>query len=195
MQELNPANFYGRYLDDTKKVFDLVKEDFSTQLGKIIDLFSEARSKRATIFIMGNGGSAMNASHFAEDLSKGTISSDLPRFKAVSLTESVATILAWANDSNYEDIFLEQLKNLMEPGDVVVGLSGSGNSMNVLKAIEYANSKGNATVGFTGYDGGKLKKCVKISFHAPICNMQIAEDIHMQIAHVIMGYFNEQAKI
>ena len=143
---------------------------------------------------MGNGGSAATASHFVGDLSKGTIVADFPRFKAIALTDNVPNMLAWGNDSSYEDIFVEQLKNLMEPEDVVVGISGSGNSRNVIKAIDYANEKGAITIGLLGYDGGKLIEIVQESLHVPSFNMQQVEDIHALISHLLTSMIREEQK-
>jgi len=188
-------SFAKNYLDETKKTLNLIEEDLLNKIEKIVILLEEAKNKKNRIFIMGNGGSGSTASHFAEDLSKGTIVGDSLRFKAVSLTDSIPTILAWANDSSYDDIFIEQLKNLMEPDDIVIGISGSGNSRNVIKAIEYANQKGGITIGFSGYDGGKLIKCAKINVHVPSFNMQRVEDIHMLVAHLLMSLLLEKEKL
>src|SRR4030042_2124401 len=170
-------NFVKNYLQESKKTLNLMEENLLNKIEEIAILLEETKNKKNRIFIMGNGGSASTASHFAEDLSKGTIVGDLLRYKVISLTDSVPTILAWANDSSYDDVFIEQLKNLMEPGDVVIGISGSGNSKNVLKAIDYANQRGGITVGLSGYDGGSLIKLSQINVHAPSFNMQIVEDI------------------
>jgi D-sedoheptulose 7-phosphate isomerase len=187
-------NFAKSYLEEIKKTFNLIEEDLLNKIEKIAILLEEAKNKKNRIFIMGNGGSGSTASHFAEDLSKGTIVGNSLRYKVISLTDSIPTILAWANDSSYDDIFVEQLKNLMEPGDVVIGISGSGNSKNVIKAIEYANQNKGITVGFSGYDGGKLLKCAQINIHVPTFNMQRVEDVHMMIAHLLMSLLLEKQK-
>lgn len=186
--------FAKNYLDEIKKILNQIEEDLLNKTEELAVLLEEAKNKKNRIFMMGNGGSGSTASHFAEDLSKGTIVGDSLRFKAVSLTDSIPTILAWANDSSYDDVFIEQLKNLMEPGDVVIGISGSGNSKNVIKAIEYANQKGGITVGFSGYDGGKLIKCAQINVHVPSFSMQRVEDIHMLVAHLLMSLLLEKEK-
>ena len=133
-------NFIKNYLEETKITLNLIEEDLSNKAEKIADLLEEARNKKNRIFIMGNGGSGSTASHFAEDLSKGTIVGDSLRYKAISLTDSISTILAWANDSNYDDIFVEQLKNLMEPGDVVIGISGRGSLYSVKNLVNASHS-------------------------------------------------------
>lgn len=173
------------YLAEIKRLLDSIEADLINKVDKLASILTKARESKKTIFTMGNGGSATTASHFAEDLAKGTIAEGLPRFKAIALTDSVPSMLAWANDSNYEDIFIEQLKNLMEPDDVVIGISGSGNSMNVIKAIEYANGNGGLTVGLSGYDGGKLLKCAQENIHVPSFDMQKVEDIHLLVLHLL----------
>ncbi|MGD0576784.1 MAG: SIS domain-containing protein [Candidatus Staskawiczbacteria bacterium] len=187
-------SFAKNYLDETRKILDLMEEDLLNKTEKIANLLEETKNKKNRIFIMGNGGSGSTASHFAEDLSKGTIVEDSLRFKAISLADSMPAILAWANDSGYENIFVEQLKIFMEPDDVVIGISGSGNSKNVIKAIDYANQKGGITIGFSGYDGGELIKRAKINIHVPSFNMQRVEDVHMMVTHLLMSLLLEKEK-
>lgn len=177
--------FVREYLADTKKILGSMEDDLVNRVEKLASILSEARMEKRMIFTMGNGGSAATASHFAEDLSKGTITEGLPRFRVVGLTDSIPSMLAWANDSCYEDIFIEQLKNLMEPGDIVIGISGSGNSMNVIRAIEYAKGNGGVTVGISGYDGGKLLKSARENIHVPSFDMQKVEDIHLLVLHLL----------
>ncbi|TSD03639.1 MAG: D-sedoheptulose 7-phosphate isomerase, partial [Parcubacteria group bacterium Athens0714_26] len=143
----------------------------------------------------GNGGSAATASHFVNDLSKLTISEGRLRFKVVGLTDNVPILLAWANDTNYHNIFVEQIKNLIEPGDVVVGISGSGNSMNVINAIEYANERGGVTIGLVGYDGGKLINCVQHCIHIPISEMEKIEDMHLLIQHLLSTLIKKETEL
>lgn len=195
MEDINIREFSKNYLSEIKNTLELMKEDLSDKLEKIVPLLENARNKKNRIFIMGNGGSGSTASHFAEDLSKGTIVGDSLRFKAISLSDNVSAILAWANDSSYDDVFIEQLKSLMDPGDVVIGISGSGNSKNVIKAIEYANQKGAVTIGFSGYDGGKLIKCAAINIRVPSFNMQKTEDAHMIVVHILVSLLLEKEKI
>ena len=179
-------NFVKEYLAEVKKLLDSMEQDLASELDRLIPILGKARENRNTVFLMGNGGSASTASHIAQDLAKCTITEDLPRFKIISLADSIPGMLAWANDSSYEDIFVEQLKNLMEPGDIVIGISGSGNSMNVIKAIEYANKNRGKTVGISGYDGGKLLKCAQENIHVPSFHMQRVEDIHLLVLHLLM---------
>lgn len=183
--------FTQNYLSEIIKCIDLMKEFLPDRIDEIAKIFSVARDTGKKIFFMGNGGSGSTASHFACDLAKGTISTKYPRFKAISLTDNIPVILAWANDDSYEVIFVEQLKNLFEPEDVVVGISGSGNSPNVLRAIEYANKNGGITIGLSGFDGGKLKDIVQVSIVVPAYNMQQIEDMHLLIEHILTSLFRE----
>lgn len=165
---------------------EVIRNVDSKEIEKFINLLLEARDEGRRIFIFGNGGSATTASHFAADLNKGASFHREVRFKVIPLTDNLATILAYANDVSYEDIFVEQMKNFFEEGDLVIGISGSGNSANVLKTIDYANDSGGITFGITGYDGGELRKRSKYSFNVNFNDMQISEDLHMILCHVTM---------
>jgi D-sedoheptulose 7-phosphate isomerase len=142
--------------------------------------------------MMGNGGSAATASHYAADFNKGLSYGKARRFRFICLSDNVPTLTAYANDVAYDEAFVEQLRNFLEPGDLVVAISGSGNSRNVLKAIEYANRSGAVTVGLTGYDGGELKRIARYGVHIPIDDMQVTEDLHMvldHLAYAVLGRF------
>lgn len=154
------------------------------EIERLIDLLMMANVEGRTIFIFGNGGSAATASHFACDLAKNCLSPDAPRFRVVALTDNVPLITAWANDTAYENIFAEQLDALVRPDDVVIGISGSGNSENVLRAIRLANERAAITVGVTGFDGGQLKDLVTLSVHVPHFNMEQIEDAHLILEHM-----------
>jgi D-sedoheptulose 7-phosphate isomerase len=151
----------------------------------LVKLLLDANAEGRTIFILGNGGSASTASHFACDLAKNTISAGVPRFRVVALTDNVPLITAWANDTAYSGVFVEQLDALVKPGDVVIGISGSGNSENVLEAIRLANARSAITVGMTGFDGGQLKELVALSIHIPHLNMEQVEDAHLILEHMV----------
>lgn len=155
------------------------------KIAQVVELLKAARLGAKRVFTFGNGGSAATASHFAADLLKGAICEGKPRIKAFALTDNTPLLSAWANDSSYENIFAEPLDNLVEPGDIVIGISGSGNSVNVLKGIKVAKAKGATTVGFTGFDGGKLKDMVDIAIVVPSHNMEQVEDAHLLLEHVI----------
>jgi len=159
------------------------------EIYKAIEILKDARDKNRTIFIMGNGGSASNSSHFVNGLSQGATIKGKPRFKAISLTDNIPNLLAYGNDNGYENIFVEQLKNLLSVGDIVIGISGSGHSKNVIKAIEYANKNDAITIGMCGFDGGKLKKIVHYPIHVKCSCMEIVEDVHLSLTHVISSYF------
>ena len=186
------TDFTREYLGAIREILDLIEDELIDKIDKIAILLLEARNNKHTIFTMGNGGSASTASHFVGDLSKGTIVEGFPRFKAAALTDNIPNMLAWGNDLSYDEIFIEQLKNLMEPGDVVIGISGSGNSTNIVKAIQYANDNGGITVGLSGYDGGQLAQCVQESICVPSSYMQRVEDMHLLIEHLLTSVIREE---
>ena len=154
-------------------------------LERVLRLLEEAYLNGYRIFIMGNGGSAATASHFALDLAKNTILSGAPRLKAISLTDHVPLITAWSNDTAYEHIFAEQLANMIEPGDVAIGISASGNSPNVINALRLARQSRAATIGLLGARGGRIKEIVDAYVLAPGQNIEQEEDAHMILAHII----------
>ena len=161
------------------------------KLDTILNVLSEAQRERRRIFILGNGGSATTASHMACDLGKGAAVPGLPRLRAISLTDNTALLTAWANDASYESVFKEQLATLLEPGDVVIGISASGNSPNVLRAIEFANQHGALTIGFIGFGGGKLKDLVQIDITVSSRNYGVVEDFHCVLNHVLAQYLTQ----
>ena len=174
-----------KYLDEVAKTLEHMEKDLPFKAEEIVSALVKARDLGRRVYICGNGGSASTASHMASDLNKGSNRKDARRFKAVALTDNIPAMLAWANDSSYDDIFVEQLKNHLEKGDVVVGISGSGNSSNVLKALHYANDEGALTIGLTGFDGGKMAQLAKICYVVPNQTMQQIEDIHLLIEHML----------
>ena len=161
------------------------------QLQHVLQLLEETYYSGHRIFIMGNGGSAATASHFALDLAKNTIMPGAPRLKAISLTDHVPLITAWSNDTAYEHIFAEQLANMIEPGDLVIGISTSGNSPNVINAIQLAKACKASTVGLLGAKGGKIKEMVDAYVLAPGQNIEQEEDAHLILAHVITRHMRE----
>ncbi|ODS33914.1 MAG: phosphoheptose isomerase [Candidatus Scalindua rubra] len=152
---------------------------------RIIDILWEAYLNNKQIFVMGNGGSASTASHFACDLSKGTIVDGKKRLRVLSLNDNMALITALSNDLNYDAVFKEQLINLVNPKDVVIAITASGNSPNILKAVEYARQKGALTIGFIGFDGGKLKPMLDEYIVVSSRNYGHIEDIHLILEHMI----------
>ena len=148
------------------------------RIGEVVAILRQARSEGRRVFLFGNGGSAATASHFACDLAKLTRSKNEPDFKVIALTENSPTFSAYANDEGYEAVFAAQLRSLAEPGDVAIGLSASGRSANILRALEVARTLGLTTIGFTGFDGGKLKDKVDLCVIAAANDMQQVEDAH-----------------
>ena len=170
------------YINELKRCFDCVNEE---KVQSMIDTILGAYVNGRNIFILGNGGSASTATHFACDLGKGTASEGKPRLKAMSLTDNVALVTAIANDIDYSFVFAEQLTNLLGKGDVVICISASGNSPNVLKAAEYARSRGALVVSFIGFGGGKLKELVDKAIILPTEDYRQVEDTHLVLAHLI----------
>ena len=179
-------NKIENYFNNLKQTIDKIDR---LEIQNFINLLEHSRELGKTIYIMGNGGSASTASHFCCDFNKGVSygKSLSKRYKCICLNDNVATMMAYANDVSYDDVFVEQLKNFVEAGDLVIGISGSGNSENVVRAINYANSKGAETISLTGYSGGILKNISKHTLHMPIDNMQIAEDLHMIMFHLTVS--------
>jgi D-sedoheptulose 7-phosphate isomerase len=152
-------------------------------LDRIAEALWTTYERDGTILICGNGGSAASASHFACDMAKLTISADCRRVRALALTDNIPLITAWSNDQAYADVFVEQLISIYRPGDMLFAISGSGNSPNVLRAVEWANDRGAPTVGLSGFDGGKLARLARFGLHVHNDVMPQVEDIHMAICH------------
>ena len=170
---------------------EMVRAISMPHLESVLRLLEDGYHHGHRIFIMGNGGSAATASHFALDLAKNTIMPGAPRLKAISLTDHVPLITAWSNDTAYEHIFAEQLANMIEPGDVVVGISASGNSPNVINAMKLTKQYKASTVALLGAKGGKLKDIVDAYVLAPGQNIEQEEDAHMILSHVITRHMRE----
>lgn len=158
----------------------------------VVEVLLSANYVGSTVFIVGNGGSAATASHFACDLAKGTITPGRPRFRVTALTDNVPLMTAWSNDVAYEDLFVEQLRSLIRRGDVLVGISGSGNSPNVLKAVELARQSGGVTLGFSGFDGGRLSEMVDVPVVVPSQCMEQIEDVHLTLCHLVCTELRER---
>jgi len=154
-----------------------------------IEWFREARDGSKHIFVCGNGGSASTASHFTCDIVKGASYNRETRFRIMALTDSPATLSAYSNDVGYECVFVEQLKNFAQPGDLVMCISGSGNSPNVVQAMEYANSIGCKTIALTGRDGGRLGPLARLNIQVAVPHMGRIEDAHMVVCHMIAYHF------
>ncbi len=181
-------NDVTKYFSELKQMMHAISRD---NLQSVLRLLENCYHEGHRVFIMGNGGSAATASHFALDLAKNTIVPKAPRLKAISLTDHVPLITAWSNDTAYEHIFAEQLANLIEPGDVVIGISASGNSLNVINALILAKQSHAFTVGLLGATGGKIKEIVDAYVLAPGQNIEQVEDAHMILAHIITRHMRD----
>ena len=172
-----------QYFEELQRVAANLPHD---SINQIAEELLRANQSGRMIFLFGNGGSASLASHFACDLGKGTAyCNGGKRFRVLALTDNIPTLTAWANDSSYEDIFAEQLRNFVQPQDIVFAISGSGNSKNVLNALRVARAVGATTIGVTGFAGGEMKPLCDICVVVPSDNMQIIEDLHLSMAHSI----------
>lgn len=181
-QNPTPGAYAQGYLDHLGRLFGRMDHE---QIGRFIETLLYARERQARIFFIGNGGSAATASHFANDIAIGSRSRVKP-FRAVSLCDNLALITAIGNDFGYDQIFVRQLENQMDPGDVLVAISASGNSENVLHAVSYANQHGAITVGLTGFDGGRLRPLAQQNVHVPANQGEYGpvEDLHMIVDHL-----------
>jgi D-sedoheptulose 7-phosphate isomerase len=182
----DPVSFADAYLGYLTEVLKSIDRN---AIGKFTKTLLDARERGASIFFIGNGGSASTASHFANDIAVGTNSYAKP-FRAISLTDNQAIITAIGNDFGFDEIFSRQLQLLGKQGDIVVAISASGNSKNLLKAFEYANENGIKTVAITGFSGGAMKEMADEGIHVPTGSKEYgpAEDAHMILDHLIGNY-------
>ncbi len=183
-------SFAGGYIRD---VHELVGQADVAAIEKAVDALWAAYANGNKIFFFGNGGSAATAMHIVNDIVKGTTLKGRKAARAFCLSDNTSLMMAVANDISYEDIFVHQLKAYFDPGDVAVGISGSGNSENVLRAIQYANENSGVTIGLTGFDGGKLQSFSQINVHVSSKHYGKIEDLHMIICHVFGYYFMKRA--
>ena len=163
-------------------------------ISRFVDMVLQTCDNDGTIFIFGNGGSAATASHICGDFVKGISHGSRKKLKVICLNDNVPALMAIANDLSYDDIFIEQIKNFLKKEDLVIGISGSGNSRNVVRCIEYANRIGAKTVAFCGFSGGRIKKISSLAVHADVYNMEVAEDIHLIIAHCVKSIIAKRFK-
>lgn len=184
---------FRQYQKSVIGVLDTLDGD---EIETFIDMLMEAYKYDRFVFVIGNGGSAANASHLAQDLAKGTRRSkdQFKRLRALSLTDNVPFITAQGNDEGYDSIFEQQLRTFAKSGDYVIAISGSGNSPNIVKAIEWANSSGLKTIGVTGFDGGKLREMASHTVHVPLNDMCTAESVHSIIFHYVILEVLEKMK-
>ncbi len=178
-----------QFLDRVGKELDRIDPN---EIQKLADLIHQRYVAGRFVFIIGNGGSGSNASHLCEDLGKGSLhrkffdDDSKKRLKVLSLTDNSPYILAWGNDEGFDRVFLEQLKNLASPGDLLIAISGSGNSPNIIRAVEWANAHDVTTFGCTGFGGGKLKTLAQHGLHVPLDDMGIVESIHLTAFHWVV---------
>lgn len=189
LKRLPLANFFDQQEDCLKKI----KNDMST-IENIIEILINGRNNGYRIFTMGNGGSGSTATHFVSDLLKTAITKGDKRFSAMSLVDNIPVTLAWSNDSSYDDIFNEQLKNHLSKNDIVIGFSGSGNSKNIINGFKYAKKNGAICIGFTGIPGGKFPKICDECFVVPNNNMLIIESMHLLVCHCIIENIRQLGK-
>ena len=178
------------YTDSIKtymaREIDIINKLSVEEINEVMNVLEDARKTEKRIFICGNGGSAATASHFCCDFNKGVSESQSEKYNFECLSDNVPTMMAVANDIGYEEVFRFPLRNKMKAGDILIGISGSGNSKNVLNAFEYAKEIGGTVIAIVGYDGGKMKKMADHSIHVNINDMQISEDVHMILDHMMM---------
>jgi len=182
--------------DNIKAYFEREQEVINNlnfeEIADAVQAIKEAYERETTIYVFGNGGSAATASHFVCDFNKGISSEACKKFNLICLSDNTPIVTAIANDISYDDIFVLQLKEILKKDDLIIAISGSGNSKNIIKAVEYAKEIGAEVVGLTGYSGGKLKELADYSMHVPVDDMQITEDIHMIFDHMMMKVFCEK---
>ena len=174
------------------RLITTLKEIPTDRVERLADLLYRAYADGKQVFTLGNGGSASTASHMAADLSKNTIGPNMRRFRIMSLNDNMSLVSALANDLGYENMFAEQLQNLIHPGDVLIAISGSGNSPNVLRAIEYAQSRSAEVAALLGFDGGKASELADLSVLVDSHDYGVVEDAHLIINHILVEYFRER---
>jgi D-sedoheptulose 7-phosphate isomerase len=174
------------YLTGLKQAIDALPMDRLAQLGEL--LYRAYRNEKQ-VFTLGNGGSASTASHIAADLAKNTIGANMRRFHITSLNDNAAILTALANDLGYENVFSEQLQNLIRAGDLLIAVSASGNSANVVKAIRYAQSQSAEVVGILGFDGGEAGRLADLAIIVPSYSYGVVEDVHLIINHILVEHF------
>lgn len=178
--------FINEYLAGLNAAAETIPE---AAFGKMIDVLGAAHRDGARIFVIGNGGSAATASHFACDFGKNAVEPGKPRFKVIALTDSTPAITAYGNDNGYASVFKEQLVNLMQAGDVVLAISASGNSPNIIEAVTYARDNGATVIGMDGFKGGQLSQLAHHAITVPAKTYEQVEDLHMILTHMIVCWF------
>ena len=184
-------NFEEDIINYFEQEIDVIGHIDTIEVEKAVAILLEAILKQKNIYIFGNGGSASTASHFTNDFNKILNSKCEKKFNCICLNDNIPTIMAIANDIGYENIFRFQLEGHVNPGDIIIAISGSGNSENIINAVGYAMKQRAIIIGLTGFDGGMLGKLCHINLHAPIDNMQITEDIHLMFNHLIVSILSK----
>ena len=183
------------FIQDYISTLQLTMDQLPRQLiSDVVELLQQARRRGSQVFILGNGGSASTASHFACDLAKNTRQEGLPHFRVIGLTDNMAMFSALANDEGYENVFSEQLASLVRPGDIVIAISASGNSKNVINAAEAAHKFEATVIGFTGFDGGRLGQLANININVNSNIIEHVEDIHLMLEHLIVRSIKDQVQ-
>jgi D-sedoheptulose 7-phosphate isomerase len=172
-----------------KELHEAIDELPTSRLAALGEMLYRAYRNEKQVFVLGNGGSASTASHMAADLAKNTIRPNMRRFRILSLNDNTALLTALANDLGYENVFSEQLKNLVQAGDLLIAISASGNSVNVLEAIRYAQQRWAETVGILGFQGGAAAELVDLAIIVPSDHYGVVEDVHLIINHIVVDYF------
>ena len=179
-------NIIQDYKNDLYRLIELIDD---RELESACELLLAAYKEKHQIFVAGNGGSAGTANHFSCDFGKNAVKSQSDRPHIISLSANIEVLTALGNDFSYSDVFSEQLKNLMNSGDVILLISASGNSPNIVEAAKYAKSRGCKVIGMTGFSGGKLRELSDVSLHVPCNSYEEAEDLHMILTHMIVCWF------
>ena len=175
----------NKIINYKNNLINVVEKLDVSKIEKLAKVFLDARENGNFIYTIGNGGSGSTASHMVCDILKGCSYNKEKKFKIMCLNDNIPTVLAYSNDVSYESVFEEQLKNFLNDGDILLAISGSGNSKNIIKAVNYAKENNAFVVGLTGYDGGLLKQLSDLSIDANINDMQISEDIHIIVMHIL----------
>ncbi|MGE3261171.1 MAG: SIS domain-containing protein [Bacteriovoracia bacterium] len=186
---MTAKDFVTKYLAEALPIFEVYRTEHFT---RAMDLLWTAYQGNKQIFIFGNGGSAGTSSHMVNDLSKGSSVHDKRRLRVIGLADNMSLLTAYANDNGYETVFAEQLKNLMNPGDVCIAISASGNSPNVIKAVEYAKEKGGKVISLVGFSGGKLRPLSDVALYFETYNYGICEDAQLMFSHLSCQYLHQK---
>ncbi len=196
----SPPFFFAPYAASARRYLSRAQREIARlperEINKLADAIEEQYRRDKFVFIIGNGGSATTAQHFAEDLGKSSVGDfeKQKRLKVISLADNIGYLTAWANDTHYDRVFVEQLKNLAGRGDLLIAISGSGNSPNILRAVEWANTNAVRTFGLTGYDGGKLKTLAGQCIHVKLADMGMVESLHLLLFHYVLARFHKKIR-